>query len=127
MADVSILNVREGSYDSLTTSTIVASAATGTIPCGNGKDNRMAVLVKNGDAALVQFNLVAPTSGGGVRASRGNVEVEIAGGDEALIPLFDTARFKRIVSNDIEYSLTDTNGGALTTEIANVTIVAMQL
>lgn len=127
MADVSILNVKSGSYDSLTTSAIVASAATGTIPCENGKDSRMAVLVKNGDAALVQFTLVAPTSGGGVRASLGNEEVEITGGDEALIPLFDTARFKRIASNDIEYLLTDTNGGALTTEIANVTIVAIQL
>lgn len=128
MADVSVLNVKGGSTDSLTTSAIVASDATGTIPCENGKDNRMAVLVKNGDDEGIKFTVVAPTSGGGVRASLGDLVVTITAGDEALIPLFDTARFKTLVNNDIDYELCGSDDGVLDgTELGNVTILALQL
>lgn len=131
MADVSILNVSAGSYDSLETSAIEASAATGTIPCENGKDNRMAVLVKNGDDEGIKFTVVAPTSGGGVRSSLGDLVVTIAAGYEALIPLFDTARFKKIVGEEkdtIDYELCGSDDGVLDGgELGNVTIVAMQL
>ncbi len=69
MADVSVLNVKNGSYNSITTSEIVGSAAAGTIPCDNGKDNRLAVLVTNADDEGIKFTVKAPTSGGGVRSS----------------------------------------------------------
>jgi len=128
MADVSILDVSLGSYDSLTTSAIVASAATGTIPCSSGRDARLAVLVKNADDESVKFTVKAPATGGGVRASLGDLAVTIAAGDEALIPLYDTARFKVIADNDIDFTLTDAADGALdASELDNVTIVAMQL
>lgn len=128
MADVSIFNVSAGSYDSLTTSAIVASAATGTIPCENGKDNRMAILVINGDGSAIKFVAKAPTTGGGVRSSLGDLKIDIAAGDQALVPLFDTARFKVIADNDIDYALTDDSDVALgATPLGNVTLVAMQL
>ena len=128
MADVSVLDVSGGSYDSITTSSIVASAATGQIPCENGKDHKMAVLVVNGDDEAVMFTVKAPASGGGVRSSLGDLEITIAAGDQALIPLFDTARFKVLADNDIDFALTDDEGGALEAgELANVTIIAVQL
>lgn len=128
MADVSILDVSAGSYDSLTTSTIVASAATGTIPCGSGKDTRLAVWVKNGDTAAIKLVVKAPSSGGGVRSSLGDMAVTVASGDEALIPLYDTARFKAMASGNIGYALTDTSDVALgATPLGNVTLVAVQL
>ncbi len=128
MADVSVLNVKNGSYDSITTSEIVASAASGTIPCENGKDNRLAVLVVNADDEGIKFTVKAPTSGGGVRSSLGDLLVTIAAGDQALIPLFDTARFKVIADNDIVYELCGSDDGVLEPgELANVTILAAQL
>lgn len=128
MADVSVLNVRGGVVDSMTTSGIVESAAEGTIPCGNGKDARMAVWVKNADPGNIKFIVKAPESGGGVRASLGDMPVEIAAGDEALIPVFDTARFKTLSGNNIGYALTNAADAALEAgELANVTIVAVQL
>ena len=128
MADVSVLNVKNGSYDSITISEIVGSTATGTIPCDNGKDNRLAVLVINADDEGIKFTVKAPTSGGGVRSSLGDLVVTIDAADQALIPLFDTARFKVIADNDIEYELCGSDDGVLdTAELANVTILAMQL
>lgn len=128
MADISVLNVRGGVVDSMTTSGIVASAAEGTIPCDKGKDARMAVWVKNADDELIKFIVKAPESGGGVRTSLGDMAVEIAAGVEALIPLFDSARFKTLSGNTIGYALTDAAGAALEAgELANVTIVAVQL
>lgn len=128
MADISVLNVRGGVVDSMTTSGIVASGAEGTIPCNKGKDARMAVWVKNGDVGDIKFIIKAPVSGGGVRTSLGDLSVTITAGDEALIPLFDTARFKTLSGNTIGYALTDTVDGVLEAgELANVTIVAVQL
>ena len=128
MADVSVLNVSGGSYDSITTSSIVGSDATGEIPCENGKDSRMAVLVINGDDEGIKFTVKAPASGGGVRSGLGDLVVTIAAGDQALIPLFDTARFKVLSDNDIDYALCGSDDGVLIqAELDNVTIVAMQL
>jgi len=128
MADVTIIDVSGGSYASVTTSGIVASAGAGQIPCENGKDQRLAVWVKNGDDESVKFTVQAPVSGGGVRASLGDLAVTIAAGDEALIPLYDTARFKVIADDHITFTLTDSADGALESgELANVTIVAVQL
>ncbi len=128
MADVSVLNVKTGSYDSITTSNIVGSEATGTIPCGNGKDNRLAVQVINADDEGIKFTVKAPTSGGGVRSSLGDLVITIAAGDQAVIPLFDTARFKVIADDNIVYELCGSDDGVLEAgELANVTITAVQL
>lgn len=128
MADVSVLNVKAGSYDSIITNEIVASDATGTIPCGNGRDNRLAVQVINADDEGIKFTVKAPTSGGGVRSSLGDLVVTIAAGSQALIPLFDTARFKVIANDNIVYELCGSDDGVLeTVELANVTIAALQL
>lgn len=128
MADVSVLNISGNSYDSLTTSEIVAAAATGQIPCENGKDGRLAVYVKNADDEGIKFTLKAPSSGGGVRSCLGDLTVTIAAGDEALIPCFDTARFKVLADDDIDYALCGSDDGVLIAgELANVTIIAMQL
>ena len=128
MADVSVLNVKNGSYDSVTTSEIAGSAAVGTIPCGNGKDNRLAVLVVNADDEGIKFTVKAPVSGGGVRSSLGDLVLTIDAGEQALIPLFDTARFKVIADNDIDYELCGSDDGVLDAgELANVTIIAVQL
>jgi len=128
MADVRVLNVSAGSAASVTTASIEAAAAAGTIPCEGGKDRRLAVWVKNGDDGSVKFTVKAPASGGGVRTALGDLAVTIAAGDETLIPLFDTARFKVMADNDIDYTLTDTSDGALESgELANVSIVAVQL
>lgn len=125
---VSVIDVSGGSY--VTADTIAASEATGSIPCG-GKDNRMAVLVINGDDEAVKVTINAPASGGGVRSSLGDLPVEIAAGKKTLIPLFDTARFK-VLSGEgkgsILFTLTDTLDGVLEAgELANVTIIGMQL
>ena len=131
MADVSVMSVSGGKISALKISEIVESAAAGTIPCNSGKDNRMAVLVINADDEAVKFTVKAPASGGGVRSSLGDLEVSVDAGDQTLIPLFDTARFKVLSGTDsdkILFTLTDALDEALAAgELANVTIVAMQL
>lgn len=130
MADmiVSVLNVSGGS--NVTADTIAASAATGAVPCG-GKDNKLAVLVMNGDDENIKVTIKAPTSGGGVRSSLGDLPVEIAAGKKTLIPLFDTARYKVLSGADkdrILFTLTDAANGALEEgELANITVIGVQL
>ena len=127
MADVSVLNVSGGSVDSITSSSTAATETTGQIPCENGKDNRMAVLVKNDDIAAITFTVKAPTSGGGVRSSLGDLKVDISAADQALIPLFDTARFKVLADNDIDFEISDYQTSGFTGTIGSISITAIQL
>ena len=54
--------------------------------------------------------------------------ITIAAGDQAVIPLFDTARFKVIADDNIVYELCGSDDGVLEAgELANVTITAVQL
>ena len=126
MADVTVFDVSGGNVGSETTSGITAGAAAQTVPCDNGKDSRLVLRVQNADATATAYVKVA--AGDGVRASLGAMTVEVAAGDTAYIPLFDTARFKVLADNDIDVALVDAGGDALEGDIlSDIQIEAVQL
>lgn len=126
MADITIFNVCGGSVDSAATSGISAGAAAQTVPCGHGKDSRLALRVQNGDAAATAYVKIA--AGDGVRASLGDLTVAVAAGDTAYIPLFDTARFKALAGNTVGVALVDSDGEALVADVlSDIQIEAVQL
>jgi hypothetical protein len=122
MANVSVFSVSGGGHDAKAPSDIVAAAAAQTVPCG--KDNRLALRVKNGGEAAA---VVRVTPGSGPRAALGNMDVTVAAGTTAYIALFDTARYKS--GGVINVALVaDTNGTALgETALAAIGIEAVQL
>ncbi|MDD5018227.1 MAG: hypothetical protein PHO15_09035 [Eubacteriales bacterium] len=126
MADVTVFDLTGGAaYDSETTSGITTGAAAQTVPCENGRDQRLALRIQNGDDEAVIATVAA---GDGVRSSLGEYALTVAAGETAYIALFDTARYKALADNDIDVTLTDSEGGALESgELLNVQIEAVQL
>lgn len=119
MANVSVFSVSGGGVAAK--ASVVAAAETQTVPCG--KDNRLALRVRNGNesAAVVR---VAP--GDGPRAPLGNMDVTVAAGETAYIALFDTARYK--AAGAISVALVDASGEALDeTALEGIGIEAVQL
>lgn len=126
MADVSIFDVSGGGYDTVTTAEMAAAAAAQTVPCENGKDQRLALRVTNGNASAAAIVQIA--AGDGPRATLGAKSVTVAAGKTVYIALFDTARFKTLASDDIGVSLVDSEGSALGAEVlANISIEGVQL
>jgi len=126
MANVTIFSVSGGSTASAATSGITAGALAQTVPCGQGKDSRLALRVQNGDETTGAYVKVA--AGDGVRKSLGAMSVAVDTGETAYIPLFDTARFKALAGNVITVTLEDANGDPLIGDVlANIQIEAVQL
>lgn len=123
MADLSVFNVSGGGSSIKTTALIEAADASQTVP-HSGRDARLALRVQNDNIVSIVVKAVA---GGGPRAALGDMNVTVAAGETAYIALFDTARYKDLTNGVITVALTDVSGGALTTEIANVRIEAVQL
>lgn len=123
MADMSVFNISGGGSCSIAAAEITAAAAAQTVP-HSGKDRRLALRVTNGNAAAV---VVKAAAGGGPRAALGDMNVTVGAGETAYIALFDTARYKNLSTGDIDVALTDESGAALTTELENVQIEAVQL
>lgn len=121
MADVSVYKINRGGSDSLGES--AAAAPSQTVP-PSGKDSRLALRVANENATAVRVTVL---SGGGPRAALGDMNIDVGAGNTEYIALFDTARFKDITTGKITIFITDTNGGALTTELASVRIEAVQM
>lgn len=121
MADVSVFSVSGGGYDAETTASIVAAAASQTVPVG--KDSRLALRVANGSEAAA---VVSVAAGSGPRAPLGDMDVTVAAGETAYIALFDTARYK--TAGAITVALVDSEGTALgETPLGNISIEAVQL
>jgi hypothetical protein len=126
MANVTIFNVSGGNADSAATAGISAGAVVQTVPCGHGKDSRLALRVQNGDETTGAYVKIA--AGDGVRKSLGEMDVAVDTGETAYIPLFDTARFKALDDNAITVSLVDASGDPLIGDVlANIQIEAVQL
>ncbi|MGI5849661.1 MAG: hypothetical protein ACOX8Q_06320 [Christensenellales bacterium] len=126
MADVSIFDVSGGGNDAKATALLTAGAAAQTVPCAYGKDQRLALRVKNGNE--LKKAVVCVAAGSGPRAALGAMSVTVNEGETAYIALFDTARYKDLSTNGITVTLVDAAGDALeAAELAAVQIEAVQL
>ena len=123
MADLSVFNVSGGGNSIIATALITAAAASQTVP-HSGRDQRLALRVADGNVTAVVVKVVA---GKGPRAVLGDMKVTVAAGETAYIALFDTARYKDLSTGDITVALTNESGDALTTELENIQIEAVQL
>ncbi len=126
MADVSIFSVKGGKSDAELTASITAGDVSQTVPCENGKDQRLVLRVQNANAE--HEAVVCVGSGDGPRSALGDMSVNVPAVSTAYIALFDTARYKNLSSDDISVTLVDSEGVALESgELANVQIEAVQL
>lgn len=122
MADVTILDVSNGvASDVETTSGITAAAASQTVPCENGKETKLGLIIRNADNQTATVLIKAPASDGGVRKGLGDLTISALAGKTYLVNLSDTSRFKDLSDNDIDVTVT-TQG-----TIGSVEIFAVQL
>lgn len=122
MADITILDVSAGTASDVeTTSGISALAEAQTVPCENGKDHRIGLIVRNADAQTATITIAAPASDGGVRKGLGDYTLTALAGKTYLVNLSDTSRFKDLSDNDIDVTATTTG------TIGSVEIFAVQL
>lgn len=100
-----------------------AAAAMQVGPCGRGGDIVMRVC--NAGEADVTVRLKA---GDGPRAPLGDKDIAVPAGETVYIPLYDTARHRRVKSGAMDVELRAEDGGALSAEVlAGIGIEVLQI
>ena len=121
MADVTQFDISGGTTSAVVQiSAITVATSAQTVPCEDGKDHKIALMVVNGDSSECTVTISAATDGG-VRKALGDGTFTVAAGYQRLINLEDTSRYKDLSDNDIDVAVT-TQG-----TIGNIDLYAIQL
>ncbi len=124
MANVSVFDIGGGKAFVAATDGIAAAAVEQAVPCR--KDARLCLRVCNANASAAA--VVRIKAGDGPRAVLGNREVTVSAGQTAYIPLFDTARFKKMDTGTVAVRLVDEDGDALDAQaLLGIAIEAVQM
>lgn len=123
MNNVSVFDMNGGRAALCPTGEIAPAAAAQAVVCR--KDARLCLRVNNAGEAGIVVRLKA---GNGPRAVLGDKDVTVGAAQTAYIPLFDTARFKRMDSGAVIVTLADADGDALSTQgLEDVSLEAVQM
>lgn len=114
MADITNKIVLDSAFVKLAESN---GAASGTIDC-TGLEN-IGLIVRNSDASAATITIKASSDRGALRRGLGDLTVALAQNEQAIIML-ETARFKDMDDNDIDFTITDADGTAFSGTVTNV-------
>lgn len=123
MSNVSVFDMNGGRAALCPVGEVASAAAAQAVACR--KDARLCLRVSNAGTADIVVRLKA---GDGPRAVLGDKDVAVGADVTAYIPLFDTARFKRMDSGSVIIALADADGDALGAQaLESVSIEAVQM
>lgn len=123
MSNVSVFDMNGGRAALCPTGEMTPAADAQAVVCR--KDARLCLRVCNAGTAGIVVSLKA---GDGPRAVLGDRDVAVGADVTAYIPLFDTARFKRMDSGSVIVTLADADGDALGAQaLEKVSLEAVQM